>query len=109
MRFNLSKPCRECPFATDGRFVGLGREMKAEIANQLQVFPCHNTVDYSNVNEGEFVAKTEACAGFLLMHEHEGKPNQNMQIARFFGLYDPSKMDMTAPVFKSRAEFVEGL
>jgi hypothetical protein len=69
-------------------------------------FPCHNTVNYHSprkrMNESH-------CAGALILLEKLGRPSQMMRISERLGMYDPRKLDMTAPVFESFKEMREAM
>lgn len=44
----------------------------------------------------------------LILAERDGGPNQMMRICERLGMYDPSKLDTSAPVYKTWAEFGKG-
>lgn len=96
--FKLRRPCPKCPFRLDvepylrhGRAAGIARSL-ADGAD----FPCHETVDYDD--DGEPITGDQFCAGALIAMEHSNTPNQIVRIAERLGEYDPSKLDMEAPV-----------
>lgn len=88
----------------------MGKEYAQEIANSLlledQSFSCHETIEYGD--DGEFVRSPEEshCAGALIFLEIQNKPNQIMRIAERLGLYDRTKLDMGARVFRSAKAMV---
>jgi hypothetical protein len=88
MNFNLTKPCKDCPFIEgsstnttleEGRIKGIANDLMA--GNSFQ---CHKTLN---------TAKKEHCAGALLYLEREGQPNQHMRIAERLGMYDHTKLE----------------
>lgn len=113
MKFEMTKPCKNCPFRTDSLKGWLGKNRAKEIAfaiiQQQGTFPCHKTVDYDSDEEGEGVANGDSqhCAGAMIMLEHMEKPNQMMRIAERIGLYDMRKLDMKSPVFKNDKQFIK--
>ncbi len=115
MKFNMVRPCSSCPFRHD--VPGFLRRCRAEeIAAGLfdldESFPCHKTVDFdesdydSYDSERSFTAE-QHCAGAMILMERDGLANQLMRIAERLRLYDRRKLDMNAPVFLTREEFVE--
>jgi hypothetical protein len=110
MKYNLRKPCANCPFRTDIDPY-LNDERAREIVDSLVrgEFPCHKTLDYSHDDEdGEArnTQKTAHCAGALIMLEHDEQPGQMMRIMERIGGYDRRLLDMESPVFKRRADFI---
>lgn len=108
-RYGLIRPCPKCPFRTD---VGpyLRPERTTEIATAIQQggeFACHETTVYEETDEveglGEMVdgPDSKVCAGSLIVMEKMGQPNQAARIAERIGVYDPSRLDMNAPVAES--------
>lgn len=116
MRFDLVRPCAECPFRNDrpgylrkSRAAGLYRA----IAVDDQTFTCHKTLDYDKCdddgNPGRRDDKDDQhCAGALIMLEkiRATSGNQMLRIAQGLGIYDPAGLDLTAPVCSSREEFI---
>lgn len=116
MKFDMTTPCDNCPFRTEPPFYG-GLQRAQEIADALergQTFQCHKTVEYvdSDDNDGETSVPTpgdQHCAGALILLERNGMPGQLARIAERFGMYDPSKLDMDAPVYDDLEQFVEAM
>lgn len=116
MKYDLVRPCAHCPFRTDKE--GYIRGARAEeIASSLirgATFPCHKTTISVDEEEGmdeegmDMVATRDSqfCAGALIMLEHMEQPNQIMRIAERLAMYEPSKLDMTSPVFEDADDFV---
>ncbi len=110
-RFNLRRPCAHCPFRTD-RPGFLRRESAATIIDMLVrkdgTFACHETTVSSERDDGEMVVtdKSEHCAGATIMLEHMERPNQMMRICERLRMYDRTKLDMKAPVFKHGRDFI---
>lgn len=103
MNYDLIRPCPKCPFRTDGEGY-LRPERAQEIATAIargSTFACHQTTVYVEDDEGgdmEATSDSQFCAGALIMMERMEAPNQSMRIAERLGVYDPSKLDMSAPV-----------
>lgn len=107
-RFDLIRPCRDCPFRKDATFAfrpSRAREIAETVVRDL-TFQCHKTVDYSGDDGGQPGDRPQQCAGALILHEKLGRPNWRYRFAHMLGLYDPSRLDMTAPVVDSVEEFV---
>ena len=106
--FKLRKPCPKCPFRTDvAPYLHGARAV--EIARSLAegaVFWCHQTT-VEDGDEGDLTSGPDSqfCAGALIVLEHEAAPNQAMRIGERLGLYDPTKLDMRAPVHRRLADF----
>jgi len=95
MNYDLTTPCRQCPFLQ-----GSGFTWQQLCDHASGAFPCHKVCDVDD--EGVFVQrpnnKTPHCAGALIFNEKLGTPHQLMRIAERLGLYDRSKLNMAAPV-----------
>jgi len=114
MKFEMKKPCNNCPFRTDSLKGWLGsaraKEISFSIIHQQGTFPCHKTVDYDREDEegsGVVTQDSQHCAGAMIMLEHMKKPNQMMRIAERLGFYDYRKLDMKSPVFKNDKQFIK--
>lgn len=110
MNHNLKKPCANCPFRTDIKpFLKMERaqDIVDSIVGMQQSFPCHKTVDYSEHSEGVETSKSEMCAGAMIMLEKINEPTQMMRISERLGMYDFTRLDMSAPVFDTPEDFVE--
>lgn len=110
MKFDLRRPCNNCPFRNDiTPFIR--PERAEEILTSQGDFPCHKTTDIETDDDGETIRSNQDCehhcAGFLILLEKEGVPNQMMRISERLGMYDPSILDMDAPVYDSVSECVE--
>lgn len=100
MKFDLTKPCKECPFRSD-RPGYLHPERVEEITDALMsdhTFQCHKTIK-SGVDD-------QHCAGALIFLEANERPNQMMRIMERLGAYDRSKLDMNLPVFTDADEMI---
>jgi hypothetical protein len=102
MNFDLTAPCKDCPFRTDITFY-LDTERVEGICDSLTegaTFSCHKTNSFDDDN-GEAIEtkKTQHCAGALIMLEKMEQPNQMMRIMERVGEYDRTKLKMDAPVF----------
>lgn len=107
MKFDLTIPCRDCPFRTD-RDVFLNYERAEEIAHCLieeqGTFTCHK------MDRGDYLEKQgekQHCAGALIMLEHMQRSNQMMRWMERLGDYNYKNLKMNAPVYKSTDEFVQ--
>lgn len=112
MRFDLSTPCKDCPFRSDITFY-LHPERVEEIIEGIttfdQTFSCHKTTVFEADDDGEEVLvrgnrKEQHCAGAMILLMRDENPNQLMRIGMRVGFFDPDKLDMDAPVFDSAEE-----
>lgn len=100
MKFDLTRPCADCPFRKDIHF-NLRPKKWREIVNSLmsdQTFVCHKTIDYREWDDnGEFVPDdhNQHCAGALIMMQRSGHlfDNYLFRLACMFGLLDPNALD----------------
>jgi hypothetical protein len=109
MKFDLTKPCAECPFRHDINGY-LREEWAEEIVEALlsdATFSCHKTNEYDDEGEPLESGESQHCAGAMILLEHQEQPNQLMRISRRLGFYDPSRLDMTAPVFDDPETFID--
>src|ERR1019366_3744551 len=65
-----------------------------------QSFLCHKTINYDEAGNS-YPPTAQQCAGVMIILAREGRPNHAMQLAERFGLFDPSRLDMSAPVHQS--------
>lgn len=86
MKFDMKKPCANCPFRKHERAVRLHSARVVEIMASEGMFPCHKTVDYSHDDDGRETPDTQACVGFMVLAHKLGRPNQMMRIAKRLGL-----------------------
>lgn len=94
MKYTLYKPCDACPFLK-----GSGFKLPALKRHAAGEFACHKTCTLDDT-EGVFEPRKNSphCAGALIFLEKRGQPNQMMRICERLGMYDRSKLDMTAEV-----------
>lgn len=102
MKYTMTMPCSQCPFLnTPNMRRGFTLQKLNEFARGA--FPCHQTADLIEDDEGEssgFTANenSQHCAGALIFNEKRNQPNQMMRICERIGMYDRTKLDMTANV-----------
>lgn len=106
MKFDLKKPCKDCPFvcgSSINKSLAEGRieEIVHSIVNEDASFTCHKTLGY----DGKKVDH-QHCAGATIYLERigeYGRPNQVLRIAERLGLYDRTKMELDfEPLIKHR-------
>lgn len=68
MKFDLHKPCRDCPFIIDSPMVLAPGRMQGIVSSIMrddwQVFPCHKTTHHGEDGD-EATGDEQACAGAL--------------------------------------------
>ncbi len=107
MRYNLKRPCKECPFRTDcGGYLSKSRakEIGEALVHGGKTFACHKTtVPIDNENSETDMTTTldsQHCAGALIMMEKMGvaPQNQMIRIAERLGFYNHEELDMESPI-----------
>ena len=97
MKFQLTKPCDQCPFRR-GTPIRLTEARVHEIASQMLstqggTFPCHKTIDYDKYeDDGDLNPNSCHCVGALVFAEKHGNATQYMRIAERLGLYNAATL-----------------
>lgn len=100
MNYTMTQPCDQCPFLNSmKRGFSLGRLV--EFASNE--FPCHKTAEHrdeTDEQEGGYFATEDSvhCAGALIFNQKRNTPNQMMRICERLGMYDRTKLNMSADV-----------
>lgn len=116
MKYDMVRPCAHCPFRNDIRPF-LTQASAARIARSLlsdKTFSCHETINYEAMDDDDEDCgwhvpgpNERHCAGAMIILERQDNPNQMMRIAERLGMYDRTKLDMEAPVYRNFREFVD--
>jgi hypothetical protein len=118
MRFDLKRPCGECPFRSDIRpYLTLprAREIALGVAGRGGggrgfgpgiTFACHKTVTKLGAKGG---IEEQMCGGALAMLAKADLlwDNQMIRIAARFHIFDPAGIDATAQVYAGPDEMIE--
>jgi len=117
VRFDLKRPCVNCPFRRDvPGFLSTGRaeEITDAILRQDQTFTCHKTLSGERTEdehgmEGDYHAgpKDQFCAGALIFLEKNGFPSYPPRLAMALKLWSPDQMRSKELVFDTAAEMLE--
>lgn len=111
MKFDLIRPCKDCPFRSD-RPAYLSADSVESICTAMieeqRTFSCHKT----NVPSEDGIEMLETkdsqhCAGALIFLERLEQPNQMMRWMERLGAYDRTKLDMDSPVFETMEDMME--
>lgn len=105
MKYDLVKPCNNCPFRND--IMPFIRPERAEEIANAEDFPCHKTTDFDDEGDLQNRDGEHHCAGHLIFREKLEQPTQMMRICERIGLYDRSKLDMESPIYDSIEEMIE--
>jgi hypothetical protein len=110
MKFDLRRPCDNCPFRSDIKFP-LEVERVEEIIHSItrldQTFACHKTTRHGDDGECIRHSKEQHCAGALILLEKTENPNQMMRISERLGFYDRHNLDMNyAPVYEDGDDMI---
>jgi len=106
MKFELTKPCANCPFRKDKPFhlcPARAEEIVDSLTRKGQTFPCHKTTEATGKTEKDH----QHCAGALIMLEKTETRNQMVLIAERLGMYSRKKLDMESPVYETPQEFIQ--
>lgn len=95
MKFDMKKPCAECPFRKGPKAVRLRPGRVQEIINSEGVFACHKTVDYSD-GDGRTRENSQGCVGFMVFMDKARRTNQAQQVGIRLGIIDPAPIDNPA-------------
>jgi hypothetical protein len=118
VKFDLKKPCHNCPFLKKGG-IRLYRSRVEEIAgamleSQGATFACHKTTIPGTDDEGGegmvMDADSRHCAGALIFAEKHRNATQMMRIAERLGWYDAKALmadkEAVGSVFDSLREML---
>lgn len=98
MHYTMTEPCAECPFLKKMKHGFTMKRLKEFASGE---FPCHKSSDVDE-ESGEFREKSNGssvhCAGALIFAEKRHQPHQMMRIAERLGMYERTKLDMTAEI-----------
>ena len=105
----LKRPCRDCPFRADSpRFLTDSRygQIAKALVDLGETFTCHKTLE-SGHESGDLVIgeSSRHCAGAMIWLQAQGRPNAIMQIMERLGAWSPERLDMEAPVYRTRRGF----
>lgn len=98
MKFNITKPCKDCPFIkgsstnltlAEGRIEGIIDDLRKGAS-----FVCHKTLKKPSNEQAH-------CAGAMIFLEKENKPNQMMRIAERLQMYNYKKLDMNVDIVEN--------
>jgi hypothetical protein len=97
MRYDVTKPCANCPFRRDG-FIPLHAERVEEIAEgmlstQGASFACHKTLKDDEDGDTVITSDSAHCAGALIFAEKNDNATQMMRICERLGVYDARKLE----------------
>jgi len=115
MKFDLYKPCSDCPFLRKGG-IRLTLPRVREIAgamldSQGSTFVCHKTTGSNDEGDSVITKNSRHCAGALIFMEKNGNCTQPMRIMERLQMYNAKKLmanKATAKlVFDSLAEMLE--
>lgn len=112
MKYDLKKPCENCPFRNDRPgFLNKARarEIVESITDQDGTFSCHKHNKFADDDSEDAIETKDSqhCAGALIFLEKLGRPNQMMRICERLKMYDRHKLQMDSPVYNSPREFIK--
>lgn len=92
--YRVLKMCPNCPFKDNGKAMHLNdgavEEIKKDLLENDGSFNCHKTVYNLDMEMNSCGCKQELkmCAGAYEFLKKEDKPNQQMRLAKVFGVED---------------------
>ncbi len=111
MKFNLKRPCKDCPFLKSNGYLRRTRAIEiAEVLRNDASFSCHKTVDYSVDSEHRSCEHDSFCAGALVVMDNEDNLFMNV-LPRLGALLDdfrPEELRGHDDAFESLEAFIEG-
>ena len=115
MRFDLTRPCGNCPFRSDRPFHLNPERVRGILGGDrhgqwwpAESFPCHKSIIYTDDGETITPDSAQQCAGVMGILHRENRPNTAMQLAERLGLWSPKSLDQTAPFYESTAAAIRG-
>lgn len=111
LRYDMRNPCSDCPYRTDAPWhpgifdelvIKAGKMRKGELAHT-----CHQTdyrADCAPDKRAPSKAPIQHCAGMLIMAEKMGLQQVGAIVAQINNVFDPTRLNMNAPVFSSILE-----
>lgn len=109
MKFDLTRPCSDCPFRKDKKFPlreSRVREIVTGLLYRDASFSCHKTTSAKGKTNRD--AEAQHCAGAMIFLEQRGQPTQMMRIAERLGMYDHTKLSKKIRVYKTLKGMVKG-
>lgn len=104
--YDLTRPCADCPFRKDRPFYLRAARVLELQDDTVRPFSCHNTLDNDDSKPDGYMQ--QHCAGALILRTKLQEPTLVMHMAQALGFFDPSRLDMNAPVYDSWDEMVIG-
>lgn len=115
MRFDLRKPCPQCPFRpAAGAFLHVerAREIAQAVTEGNVTFSCHKHLHGRERSNGSYNPGhgDQMCAGAMAFVEKLGAANQMLQIAERLGIRDPNRLlpEALADVYESVEAMAQG-
>lgn len=113
--FKLRRPCKHCPFRSDEtgiRFANRERAEEIEETAYRYGFPCHETAEHIENDEGEggyyFGAGSQHCAGYTIMQLKEyDQPWPGINNDEELMVWLSERMDFTSPVFECTEDYMK--
>lgn len=105
--YDKTAPCKDCPFKkTSPLHEGIGAEvagMMTKLDEGTLAHTCHMTDPRTDHEDAvNYEGPVQHCAGAMIMMEKAGKANQAMFLAELNDKYDPTKLEMNAPIFTKK-------
>lgn len=108
MKFEIKRPCAECPFRRDcSPYLRRANEIRDQMRDDHYWFACHET---TGAKGGRRVKPAEQshCMGLAKVLWRERNLNIAMRLALTFGLLTVEQLDAKRPaVFRNLDEFVK--
>lgn len=99
MKFDMKKPCAQCPFARAGAVLEAdsARNILGQFADGSGgTFPCHKTAEVGDDGLFDATPESQHCIGALAFAEKQGVSTNFMRVAGRLGVYDPAAAEACA-------------
>lgn len=107
--YGMTTPCAHCPFRTDvPPFIKAVRVRQIQRSLERGEFPCHKTTEPDDAEGSPQSSADEIhCAGALILMEKSRCVGQMQLMAKRCGMYDPTQLNLDAPVYATFDEMYE--
>lgn len=105
MKFDIKRPCAECPFRTDCHpYLRRAPQIAEQMKDDQNWFACHQT---TGAMHGKRIRKENQshCAGLMGVLWRERRMNVAMRLALVYKMITVEQLEAEQPVFKSLDEF----
>lgn len=112
MRFDLKKPCGNCPFKSEGG-IRLHPGRAQDIGEMMESFDggsftCHKTSKHDGEGEAYTANDSQHCAGALIYAMKKDNFTQSMRLAERLRIWDPNILEGFDEIIDDWEEMSDG-